>query len=134
LKGASNRRSLTKNYSKISCKSYKDENDIVEPGWQVVDKDLSHWDDCVEQKEQEEFSVVESDAIIQPGAVVIHIKHASVASWAVVTSLRLENVANQTVSSSLVVWVIQEKALLRDLRNWRYWGLLPRKEELCQDR
>jgi len=42
--------------------------------------------------------------------MMIHVEHASVASRAVMTSFRFKDMANQTISSPFMVWVIQEKA------------------------
>jgi hypothetical protein len=43
--------------------------------------------------------------------VVIHIEDASVAGRTVVASFGLKDMADQAVSSSFVVWVVQEKSL-----------------------
>lgn len=58
----------------------KDKDNILNPCWQVVDEDFCHRCDCVKQQEQEEFSIVESDTIIQPWTVVVHVEYTSVAS------------------------------------------------------
>ncbi len=42
----------------------------------------NHEDDChkhVEKEEDEELAVVEADAVVDPGAVVVHVEYASIA-------------------------------------------------------
>jgi len=42
---------------------------------------------------------------------MIHIQNTSITSGAVMTSFWFKNVADKTISSSFVVWIIQKKAL-----------------------
>ena len=43
-------------------------------------------EDDVEEKEHEKFAVAETDAVGDPGAVVVHVEHAALAGRAVVTA------------------------------------------------
>lgn len=70
------------------------QDDMLDPSGEVVDKDFCHGGDCVEQEEQEEFSIVETDAIIKPWAVMVHVKDASVASRAMMASFGLKDMAD----------------------------------------
>lgn len=65
----------------------------------------------IEQKKQEELPVRETNAIAKPGTVMIHVEHASIAGRAVMSSLRFENMTNQTVSLLLLLGVFKEVSL-----------------------
>jgi hypothetical protein len=70
---------------------------------------VSH-DEDIDEKKQEVLSVPETNAIVDPWAVVVHIQNASIAGGAVMASLRLENVAHETVSASLVLVIAEMEA------------------------
>ncbi len=44
----------------------------------------------VDEKEDEVLAVPESNAVVDPGAVVVHVDHTAVADRAVMAALRLE--------------------------------------------
>lgn len=67
-------------------------------------------DEDVDEQEEEELAIPEADAIIYPGTVVVHVEYAPAAGGAVVTPLWLEDVAHQTVATSLVFCVAQVEA------------------------
>ena len=47
------------------------------------------------------LSVPEANAVVDPGTVVVHNKHASIAGGTMVASLWFEHIAHQTISTSL---------------------------------
>jgi hypothetical protein len=61
----------------------------------------------IAEEQDEILPVPEANAIIDPGAVMIHVKHTSIACGAVMASLGLEDVAHEAVSSPLVLVVTQ---------------------------
>ncbi len=54
--------------------------------------------------------MIHATAIIDPGAMVIHVEHASVAGRAVMAALGLEHVAHEAVPAAFVLWVSQMEA------------------------
>jgi hypothetical protein len=80
----------------------------------------------VEQEQQEVLPIPEADAVVDPGAVVVHVEHATIAGRTVVAPLWFENIAHQTVPSSLVLRVSVVEALHHKS------SLLPRKEAPAQ--
>ena len=54
--------------------------------------------EAVEEEEDEVLVVVEGDAVVDPGAVVIHLEHAAPAHRAVVSTVRLHARALLTVT------------------------------------
>jgi len=57
----------------------------------------------LEQVQHEELAVVVADAVVEPGAVVVHVQHAARAGAAVVGAFRLEDVALQTLAFAFLV-------------------------------
>ena len=47
------------------------------------------------------------DTVIDPGAVMVHVQHTSIAGGAVMAAFRLEYVAHETVSTTLILRVTQ---------------------------
>ena len=56
--------------------------------------------EAVEEEEDEVLVVVEGDAVVDPGAVVIHLQHAAPANGAVVRTVRLHTGALLTITHS----------------------------------
>ena len=56
----------------------------------------------VDQQQDKELAIPEANTVVDPGAVMVHVEHTAATTRAMVTPLRLEDVAHQTVSSSLV--------------------------------
>ena len=56
---------------------------------------------CVEEQEHKIFPILEANAVVNPGAMMIHVEHASVTDRAVMASFRLEHVTDQTVPFAL---------------------------------
>lgn len=51
-------------------------------------------DQHVDEQQQKVLAVPETNAVVDPGAVVVHVQHAPIASRAVVASLWFEDVAH----------------------------------------
>jgi hypothetical protein len=64
----------------------------------------------VDQKKHEKLPVPESNAIVNPRAVMVHIEDTPIASRAVMAAFGLENVAHQTVTPSFVFRISEVKA------------------------
>ena len=64
----------------------------------------------VDEEKEEVFSIPETDAIVDPGAMMIHVKYTSVASRTVMASFRLEHIAHEAVTTTLVLIVSQVEA------------------------
>ena len=62
------------------------------------------------QQQQEVFPVPKPYAIVDPGAVVIHVKHATIAGGTVMASFRFEYIAHQAISPSFVFVVAEMEA------------------------
>eukprot|EP00354_Favella_ehrenbergii_P001721 CAMPEP_0170461760 /NCGR_PEP_ID=MMETSP0123-20130129/7537_1 /TAXON_ID=182087 /ORGANISM="Favella ehrenbergii, Strain Fehren 1" /LENGTH=172 /DNA_ID=CAMNT_0010726845 /DNA_START=755 /DNA_END=1273 /DNA_ORIENTATION=- len=71
--------------------------------------EVSH-DKHVDQEEDEELAVPEADAVVNPGAVMVHVENAAIARAAVMAPLRLEDVTHEAVAASLVLGVTQVEA------------------------
>lgn len=69
----------------------------------------------VDQEQHEVFPVPIANTIVDPRAVMVHIENATIASRAVVTTLRLEHIAHQAVPPSLVLRVSQVESLIKSL-------------------
>jgi hypothetical protein len=91
---------------------YQEEFSCINPKRKIIAENVEFPQKSIEQEEQEEFPIIESDAVVQPRTMMIHIKHTSVAGGTMMGSLRLEDMANQTVSSFLVLRLIQEESLI----------------------
>jgi hypothetical protein len=65
-------------------------------------------EDDVEKEEHEELSIAETDAVGDPGAVVVHVQYAALAGGAVVTSDSYHNYL-----SGLKLWHSRQYLLLR---------------------
>jgi hypothetical protein len=61
----------------------------------------------INKKKHEIFAVPEANAVVNPGAVMVHVENATIAGRAVMASLRLEHVAHQAVASALIFSVAQ---------------------------
>ena len=81
--------------------------DALEPGKAHRDDHEVGDDEDIDEEEDEKFAVPKANAIVDPGAVVIHVQYASIARRAVMASLWLENVAHKAVASSFVLRVSQ---------------------------
>lgn len=64
----------------------------------------------VYQEQEEVLPIPEAYAVVDPRTMMVHVKHAPVACGAVMASLRLENIAHEAVSTTLVLIVTQVKA------------------------
>lgn len=56
------------------------------------------------------LAVPETDAVIYPGAMMVHVEDAAVARRAVMTALGFEHVTHEAVTASLVFVVSQVEA------------------------
>ena len=65
-------------------------------------------EDDVEKEEHEELSIAETDAVGDPGTVVVHVQYAALAGGAVVTSDSYHNYL-----SGLKLWHSRQYLLLR---------------------
>jgi len=99
------------------CKEVRKTNNWVSPSQQakIVDDRLSSpvqdragaYDDnhetqvCVTQELHEELTIVKSNAVVDPWAVVIHVEDAAIADATVVRPVRLPDVAHFAVSPPL---------------------------------
>ena len=59
--------------------------------------------EAVEEEEDEVLVVVEGDAVVDPGAVVVHLADAPLAHGAVVRALRLDAAALRALEDHLLV-------------------------------
>lgn len=57
------------------------------------------------EQQHKEFAVPESNAVVDPGAVMVHVQDTPITGRAVMASLRLENVAHQAVPPSFILRV-----------------------------
>lgn len=64
----------------------------------------------INQEENKVLPVPKADAVVDPRAVMVHVEHASVASGAVMASLRLEDIAHEAVPPPFVFIVSQMEA------------------------
>ena len=64
----------------------------------------------VYQEKEEELSIPKANAIVNPGAVVVHVEHAPTTRRAVMASLWLEDVAHETVAASLLLGITEMEA------------------------
>ena len=84
--------------------------DAFKPGYRHSDADkIGDYQD-VNQEQDEEFSIPKADAVVYPGAMMVHVEHASVAGGAVMASFWLEDVAHKTISAPLILRVSQVEA------------------------
>ena len=67
-------------------------------------------DEDVNEEQYEKLAVPESNTVVNPWTVMVHVQHTSVARRAMMASLWLENVTHQAVSSSLVFRIAQMEA------------------------
>ena len=81
--------------------------DALEPGVSHSHDDEVSDNKHVDQQENEKFAIPKSDTVIDPGAVMVHVQHTSIAGGAVMAAFGLEYVAHETVSTTLVLWVTQ---------------------------
>lgn len=65
----------------------------------------------VNKQKHEIFSVPKTNTIINPWAVMIHVQDTSIACGTVMTSLRLEYITHQAISSAFVLRITQMKSL-----------------------
>ena len=65
----------------------------------------------VDEKEDEVFSVPKANAVVDPGAVVIHVQDTAIAGRTMVTSFWLEHIAYQAISLSLMFFISKVKPL-----------------------
>jgi len=96
-------------------------------------------DQNVNEKEKEVFAVPEPNTVIDPRAVMVHVKNASVASRAVMASFRLKNVAHQAVAASLI-FIITKMETPKDRNlSWvcshclKEWPHKHEKQEIVND-
>lgn len=82
----------------------------LQPGKGHCDDDEVGDNKDVDEKENEEFAVPESDAVVDPGAVMVHVEDAAVARRAVMAPFWLKDVAHEAVASALVLRVTQVEA------------------------
>ena len=87
---------------------------------------------CVEQDQQEEFSIMESYAIINPGAVMIHIQNASVTHRAMMASLRFKYMTNQAISPLFDLDIIQMETLDNGKRKCQAMAFCSSSESILQ--
>ena len=79
--------------------------DAFKPGYGHSDADkIGDYQD-VNQEQDEEFSIPKADAVVYPGAVMVHVEHASVAGGAVMASFWLKDIAHKTVTPALIFWI-----------------------------
>ena len=68
------------------------------------------YDEDVDEEKYEELAVPEANAIVDPGAVMVHVENAAIARGTMMAALRLEYVAHQTVTASFVLWITEVEA------------------------
>ena len=56
----------------------------------------------VDQQQDKELAIPEANTVVDPRAMMVHIEHTTATTRAMVASFRLEDVAHQTISSSLM--------------------------------
>ena len=64
----------------------------------------------VDQEQDEKFAIPKSNAVIDPGAVMVHVEYAPIAAGAMMTTFRLKYVAHEAVSAALILRVAQVEA------------------------
>lgn len=74
-------------------------------------KDYECGQDNIEQHQNEELPIVETNTVVDPWAMVVHIEDATVADRTVVAPLRFEYVTNQTIPSLLVLRIVEVETL-----------------------
>ena len=84
--------------------------DRLKPGEGHSDGNEVGDDQHVDEKEDEEFAIPETDAVVDPRAVVIHVEDTPVAATAVMAPLWLENIAHEAITASFVLRVAQMEA------------------------
>ena len=67
-------------------------------------------DEDVNEEQYEKLAVPESNTVINPRTVMVHVEHTSVARRAMMASLWLENVTHQTITTTLILWVTKMEA------------------------
>ena len=73
-------------------------------GYEVCDNEN------VDQQQDKEFSIPEANTVVDPRTMMVHVEHTTATARAMVTPLRLEDVAHQTVSSSLMFCITKMKS------------------------
>jgi len=71
---------------------------------QREEHEVSH-EQYVDQEQKEVLPVPKAHAVVDPGAVVVHVEHAAVANRAVVAPFGLEDVAHEAVSAASLLGV-----------------------------
>ena len=70
----------------------------------------------IDQQQDKELAIPEANTVVDPRTMMVHVEHATATTRAMVTPLRLEDVAHQTVSSSLVFSITK-------METPKYWNL-----------
>lgn len=80
---------------------YSDVNEVVKH----KDNIAIHSNYYIEEQKYKIFSVPKPNAIINPGAVVVHIQNSSVSAAAVMSTLRFKNITYKAVSLASAYWI-----------------------------
>ena len=70
----------------------------------------ARFNEDVDEEEHEELAVPEANTIVDPRAVMVHVEDAAIAGGTMMATLRLENVAHQTVTASFVLRITEMEA------------------------
>ena len=72
----------------------------------------------IDEKKNEVLAVPETNTVIYPRTVVIHVDDTPIADGAVMTSLRLKQIAHQTVAFSFFLTIVYMEAPERRNLAW----------------
>ncbi len=115
--------------------SYHNIFEITSKCRKIKDGSFKFKDQSIKQQKNKVFSIVETNTIIQPRTMMIHIQDTSVTSRTMMTSFWLENVANQTISSCFGISIINKETLWKNY--WKFYHdfffVIPKTKELFRD-
>lgn len=76
------------------------------------------------EEKQKELSVVKTNAIVEPRAMVIHVKNASITNRAMMASFWLENMTYQAISFPFFIRIVEEESLAQ-VSIHKFWEYYP---------
>lgn len=86
-------------------------------------------EDDVEEHLEEEFTVLEANAIVDPWAMMVHVEDASIACGAVVAAFGFEDVADEAEATTFLVGIVEEET-----PGYMIGGGYTNSKALCQGR
>ena len=84
--------------------------DTLEPSERHTDNDPVGNDQYIDKEKDKKLAVPETNTVVNPRAMMVHVEHAPVARRAMMATLRLKYVAHEAVAATFVLRVTQVEA------------------------